>query len=76
MRLYIDNVKAFENDDTNDIHFTTNSKFLIGALWSKKLDSIVALDGGTYSNDTLDQIRIYDRVLTETEITALYNEGI
>jgi hypothetical protein len=35
---------------------------------------IPAYDGGGYFNGTIDDIRIYNRVLSEAEIQQLYQE--
>lgn len=61
-RVYFDNV-AFPNALLSNIDLTN---ITIG----KRSDNV------WYFNGIIDDIRIYDRILTPTEITALYNESI
>jgi hypothetical protein len=47
-------------------NYQINTDLIIGKLWK--------IWDGNYFNGSIDDIRIYNRVLSETEVLALYNE--
>jgi hypothetical protein len=68
----VDNVKIY----VNGILKTDETYSGNGSLYNLDDTPIGGSDNSHSFNGKLDDIRIYDRVLTEEEIIALYNEGI
>lgn len=67
LKLYVDDVLVINQNTNYTIANMTNQLTTIGCLWSSSY--------ATYLNGSLDNIRIYSRVLTDTEIATLYDEG-
>ena len=62
MKLYIDNEISDVYDSNQDFKFN-DGVFYIGDRWYRK-------------NFLIDQVRIFNRALTEAEVEILYNEGM
>lgn len=69
-RLYIDGVlkDTFDSTTTNIIGYSNNNSLIIGAEAGPSSGSV-----GNYFNGKIDDVRIYNRALTATEVSQLYN---
>jgi hypothetical protein len=61
LKIYIDNGAPTTATASGTV--TSNDEFYIGRR-----------GGGSYFNGSIDQVRIFNRALTQAEVTALYNE--
>lgn len=65
-RLYLDSVHTTNNTDNDDVsEYSSNYALNLGSTST----------GGAYLNGTMDEVRIYNRSLTQVEITNLYQYG-
>ena len=69
-RLYINGILKFTSTDTQSIVASTH-RTLIGALQNGS-DNAIA---GTYWNGSIDEVLIYNKSLTASEIQAMYASG-
>jgi hypothetical protein len=66
LKLFIDGQLEFEIDESSPTNVSNNVDFKIARFDEASLNLF---------NGQIDDIRIYNRALSETEILALYNEG-
>lgn len=63
LKLYVDGV----------LHDSNHSSGLLETSWDPNIGRRGGQDHGGYFNGTIDEIRIYDRALSEAEIQSLFN---
>jgi hypothetical protein len=78
-RIYADSVlvsnKNFENRGTNSFKYTAN-EIIIGGWYNNIPGKTVSTDTWTVPfNGKIDEIRVYNKLLTQTEISALFQLG-
>ena len=71
-KIYVDNVLRASDTSTTSIVYTTTHKPLIGARNSYNPDYFDWLSG---NNTKIDEVNVWTKELTSTEITELYNAG-
>jgi len=80
-RIYVDSVLVsnvnFENRGTNTFRFTSPNEIIIGGWYNNIPGKMVTGDTWTTAfTGKIDEIRVYNKLLSASEISALYRLGL